>query len=273
MKRIFFACFIIGITSFKFSDVFTFDAKTVSKEFTKVKSDLYVCKYEVSNLEYRNFLADLANTNQTELYKDCLPDTSTWKKELANNAPYVQYYFRYPNFNGYPVVGISYGAAKEYCNWLSKKYNEDPKRKFDEVAFKLLSKEEWIYAANKGDKSKDFTWGSGFMQNNRKQWLCNFKHQIFVFDSTAKKYIEVPLHDNSGVRGTPIAGPVKEFYPNSFGLYNMCGNAAEMIEEKGIAKGGSYNDPAYGVRIASERKYVQPQSDIGFRVAMKVVKE
>ena len=51
----------------------------------------------------------------------------------------------------------------------------------------------------------------------------------------------------------------------------MCGNVAEMIIEKRIAKGGSYNDPAYKVSILSEKKYTKSTADIGFRVAMKVI--
>lgn len=266
MKKIIFAAFIIAISSFRLSDEFNFNIKSVSKEFAKVKSDLYVCKYEVSNAEYRIFLSDLITSNQTRTYNISLPDTSCWSD--GNNKPYAQYYFRYPNFNDYPVVGISHEGAQEYCRWLTKKYNEDPKRKFSEVMFTLLNKEEWMFAASDGNKLKDYTWGSGFMQNNRKQWLCYFRHTTFILDSASNKYKELELNDRA-----IISGPVKSFYPNSFGLYNMCGNAAEMIEEKGIAKGGSYNDVAYDVRISSEKKYVKPQADIGFRVAMKIIKE
>jgi len=67
--------------------------------------------------------------------------------------------------------------------------------------------------------------------------------------------------------------PSMHFYPNSFGLYNMCGNVAEMIEENGIAKGGSFQDPAYQVRISSEKSYTKPQADIGFRVVIKVLED
>ncbi len=268
MRKIIFAILIITAISFKLNNEKAFDIKVVTKEFIKIKNDLFVCKYEVSNAEYRNFITELINSNQKETYNICLPDTLCWRDATTYNEPYVEYYFRYPNFNDYPVVGISYEAANEYCKWLTKKYNEDPKRKFDEVMFKLLNKDEWIFAANKGDNSRDYTWGSGFMQNNRKQWLCNFRHTTFVFDSISKKYNELHLDGKS-----IIAGPVKNFYPNSFGLYNMCGNVAEMIEEKGVAKGGSYNDPAYMVKISSEKKYAKPQADIGFRVAMKVIRD
>lgn len=46
----------------------------------------------------------------------------------------------------------------------------------------------------------------------------------------------------------------------------MSGNVAEMVEEKGIALGGSYADPSYDVRIQSEQQYTAPSQKIGFRV-------
>jgi formylglycine-generating enzyme required for sulfatase activity len=167
-------------------------------------------------------------------------------------------------------VGVSYEAANEYCNWLTEKYTQAESKKLKKVQFKLLNREEWTYAANKGDNSKVYTWGSGFLTNNRKQYLCNFRHTIFIFDSVAKKYNEFPdtTQFKSGLVTTTAS--VNSYYPNSFGLFNMCGNVAEMIEEKGIAKGGGFDDSAYKVRIASEKVYTKPQADIGFRVAMKV---
>jgi hypothetical protein len=45
------------------------------------------------------------------------------------------------------------------------------------------------------------------------------------------------------------------------------------VEEPGIAKGGSFQDPAYQVRISSEKSYTQSQADIGFRVVMKVIED
>ena len=274
MKKITPFALLIVLISFTNRDNPLFEIKSFKKDYAKIKDGFYVCKYEVSNIAYRNFLTDLLHTGQVKIYQVCLPDTLCWKEKLSYNEPYVEYYFRYPAFDKYPVVGISYEAATEYCSWLTQKYNQDPGRKFKKVTFRLLNKEEWTYAANKGDTTKVYTWGSGFIQNNRKQYLCNFKQTTFVYDSVTKKYNEIPGNSASGLNDrTTIAGAVNSFYPNSFGLYNMCGNVAEMIEEKGIAKGGSYEDPSYKVTIASEKKYSKPQADIGFRVAMKVIEE
>ena len=55
-------------------------------------------------------------------------------------------------------------------------------------------------------------------------------------------------------------------HPNNLGLFNMCGNVAEMVAERGIAYGGSYLDPGYDIRIDSEKPYDGPSPLIGFRV-------
>ena len=58
----------------------------------------------------------------------------------------------------------------------------------------------------------------------------------------------------------------KSLYPNPYGLYNMSGNMAEMVYERGVAYGGSYRDPGYDIRIDSEKPYDAPSPLIGFRV-------
>jgi formylglycine-generating enzyme required for sulfatase activity len=269
MIKLFVVLGVIALTSFSGASKPTFEISNLKRNFEKIKENFYVSKFEVSNVEYRNFLADLLNNNKLEIYKNCLPDTACWKEKLNYSEPFVKYYFRYPRYDNYPVVGVSYEAANEYCKWLTEKYNQYSRYK--KVQIKLLSKEEWTFAANKGDASKVYTWGSGFMQNNRKQYLCNFKHASYVFDSLTKKYDEIPdINDESLARKTITTASINSYFPNSFGLYNMCGNVAEMIEEKGIAKGGSFDEYANGVRIASEKSYTRPQADIGFRIAIKI---
>lgn len=277
MKELFFIFFVIIATSFTNKNEPNFEINGFKKNFSKIKTDLFVCKYEVSNVEYRSFLSDLKNSNQDETYQSCLPDTLCWKDKLnvtKNTEPFVAYYFRSSSYDNYPVVGVSYESALKYCDWLTENYNKSQRRKFKKVFFKLLTKDEWTFSANKGDGSKVYTWGSGYIQNNRKQDLCNYRRIDYKYDSATKKYQEIEKTDiQKSLERNKITTSVNTYYPNSFGLYNMCGNVAEMIEEKGIAKGGSYNDPAYKVTISSEVKFTKPQADIGFRVAMKIIEE
>ena len=47
-----------------------------------------------------------------------------WEKELAFNTPYVSNYLRYPGFRYYPVVGISWEQAVDYCRWRTEAVNK-----------------------------------------------------------------------------------------------------------------------------------------------------
>ncbi len=54
-------------------------------------------------------------------------------------------------------------------------------------------------------------------------------------------------------------------------VYNMNGNVAEMIADKNVVAGGSWNDPGYDVRNESTTPYVGAARNIGFRMVATVV--
>jgi formylglycine-generating enzyme required for sulfatase activity len=265
----------IGLTSFNNQDPFSLTAKSIQQTMTKVNDELYVCKYEVSNLEYRNFLGYLKakDASLAEKYK---VDTTKWVTELRYQEPMAMYYHLHPAYNNYPVVCISYEAAWAYCEWLTDQYNADAKRKFKKVRFFLPSEEQWMTVANGGNKNKMYPWSNYYLRNKAGEFLCNFKHvgdENISYDTEKKEYTITPeakvpgsLRDNA-----MYTAAVNSFEPTvPYGIYNMSGNVAEMVNEKGIAKGGSYNSPGYDVRIQSKMNYTDASPEIGFRVFMKI---
>ncbi|AYB35619.1 hypothetical protein D4L85_19235 [Chryseolinea soli] len=68
-----------------------------------------------------------------------------------------------------------------------------------------------------------------------------------------------------------LMGPVKSYFPNDIGLYDVVGNVAEMTNEEGKACGGSWNHPPEESTIKSINAYQGPGDDIGFRVFMEVL--
>ncbi len=86
----------------------------------------YIDEVAVSNNNYREYLHWIARvyTSYPSVYQNALPDTLVWRNPMAYNEPYVRTYFRHPAFNDYPVVGVSWRQANDYCLWRTDRVNE-----------------------------------------------------------------------------------------------------------------------------------------------------
>lgn len=87
----------------------------------------YIDETEVSNLdylEYLNWLKKVYGEDYPEVYMAALPDTLVWREQLAYNEPLVEMYLRHPSYHNYPVVGVSWVQATEYCKWRTDRVNE-----------------------------------------------------------------------------------------------------------------------------------------------------
>ncbi|NCI49015.1 SUMF1/EgtB/PvdO family nonheme iron enzyme [Sediminibacterium roseum] len=91
-------------------------------------NSFFIDKTEVANVHYREYLYWLENVfgqaGMDSVVDQARPDTLVWRSELAFNEPYVEYYFRHPSYNYYPVVGVSWVQATEYCKWRTGRVNE-----------------------------------------------------------------------------------------------------------------------------------------------------
>ncbi len=91
-------------------------------------NSFFIDKTEVSNVAYREYLYWVENVFSDPQYEKVVegtkPDTLVWRSELAYNEPYVEYYFRHPSYNYYPVVGVNWRQANDYCVWRTDRVNE-----------------------------------------------------------------------------------------------------------------------------------------------------
>ena len=90
-------------------------------------SSFYMDETEVRNLDYVEYLYWLSRVygaNYPGVYNKALPDTLVWRDKLAFNEPMVEYYFRHPAYRNYPVVGVSWNQANDYCTWRTDRVNE-----------------------------------------------------------------------------------------------------------------------------------------------------
>ena len=89
-------------------------------------SSFYIDETEVSNLDYLEYLYWLKRvfgTDYPQVIVKALPDTLVWRDRLAYNEPLVETYLRHPAFHQYPVVGVSWTQANDYCLWRTDTRN------------------------------------------------------------------------------------------------------------------------------------------------------
>ena len=87
----------------------------------------YMDQYEVRNVDWREYTAwmDVVfGKVAPELVKRAQADGTVWREELAYNEPYIEHYFSHPSFDNYPIVGVTWEQAMDYCAWRTDRVNE-----------------------------------------------------------------------------------------------------------------------------------------------------
>ena len=87
----------------------------------------YMDETEVTNLMYVEYLFWLERVyiaDYPEVFRRALPDTLVWRSKLGYNEPYVEYYLRHPAYRDYPVVGVNWLQATDFCAWRTDRVNE-----------------------------------------------------------------------------------------------------------------------------------------------------
>lgn len=108
-------------------DDIMFDWNTTPKKI-HVRS-FYMDETEVTNSEYFLYLQYIKDVfppseeKYKHIYNSVLPDTLVWRKSLGNTDLLSENYLRHPAFSDYPVVGVSWLQANQYCKWRTDAVN------------------------------------------------------------------------------------------------------------------------------------------------------
>lgn len=220
----------------------------------QITNNLYFDATEITNFnwkEYLNWQTKIYGKTSKE-YKKALPDTTVWD-EL--NKAYTTHYYSHPAYNNYPVVGISYEQAVAYCKWRTDRVKQlfKPSDAKDFI-YRLPTKAEWEKVANAGYSSIN-------AKKDGDKHKFNLKKSKADLEGVAGK-----LNDNADV-----TAPIESYWPNNYGIYNIIGNVAEMIQEKGVAKGGSWKHTAEQSNLTKQISYTKPTSWLGFRCVCEII--
>mgnify|MGYP000847592271 FL=1 len=220
----------------------------------------FLSRSEVTNIAYREYIADLKRNGDSSALAIAMPDTAQWTTTIAFCEPLRVHYNSHPAYDNYPVVNVGQQAAAAYCTWLASKLNAIAPEGTSYVV-RLPSRAEWVRAAQGSKGRSAYAWGGPYTRNSKGCFLANYRaEQGDTLEAAAR------FHDNAD-----ITAPVASYFPNDFGLYCMNGNVAAWLPEPDLAAGGSWRDVCADIRNESVTTVTGPAPTVGFRPLVEVV--
>ena len=221
------------------------DVVMISKDTAYINDEGQIVR-ETINRELSG-LYDFVNTYIVNIF----PDTTCWINDFpnANNETYMRLYFSHPNYNDYPVVGVSWEQANAFCAWRTSYLLSGlgPQAQYVQ-RYRLPTEAEWEFAA-RGRENNIYPWKSADSKDENGCFYANFK----------------PERGNYTEDGSLITTKVGSYKPNSNGLYDMAGNVAEwtstVYTEAGILQMNDMNPELY-YNAAKEDPYYMKKKAI-----------
>jgi hypothetical protein len=207
------------------------------------KENLYIDKYEVTNIAYREFMywQEKKFGKDSDEYGAILPDSTVWQKESQFGGIN---YLLHPIYSHYPVIGLSWKQAMAYTKWRSDRVNE-------------------FYYLNEGKIERDQLEAVKTLPsvyNYRLPGLTEWEelNNIAYSSRQLKKVC-------SGKQGK--LREVTEGAHNLMKIYNLESGVSELTIAPDYAMGHNWKDPESDI----EKRFTKAESWIGFRCICEMV--
>ncbi len=185
----------------------------------------YLGTYHVTRGQFRRFVADAEY--KTDAEKGENPGAFGWdpdKKEFGFNEKYSWRHAGFEQTDEHPVVNVSWNDAVAFCKWLSRKEGK---------TYRLPTEAEWEYACRAGTTTR-------YYSGDDPETLAKVGN---VADAMASAKLRL-IWTIKASDGYVFTAPVDSFRPNTFGLYDMHGNAYQWCSDRyGNYAESSANDP------------------------------
>lgn len=236
---------------------------------TKISDYLYYDQTEATNLwwlEYLSWTKKIYGADSPK-YTSIYPDTSVWRDKLSCNDPYVKYYLKHEAYKDYPVVGVTWKQASDFCSWRTERVKDalEIQGKLDQAPmffnYRLPTFEEWLLMYD--DVSKQ-TFLIGDEGKSKYRDMARFNMKRGSGDNMG---VAGQLNDNADV-----TAPAESYWPNQYDVYNVKGNVSEWLFEKNTHVGGAWNTHV-SEDVSQKMKLEKASASVGFRCVCEIAEE
>jgi formylglycine-generating enzyme required for sulfatase activity len=173
----------------------------------------YIGAHEVTKGQFQKFVDETGY--KTDAEKDGKGGSGYVGTGNASVKTQPSFNWRDPGFkqgDDHPVVNVSWNDAAEFCVWLSR---------IEGKKYRLPTEAEWEYACRAGTTSQ-------FYNGDASERITQIAN---VFDLAGREKFPRSGGAIGSSDGWAFTSPVGQFPPNSFGLYDMSGNAIEWCQD------------------------------------------
>lgn len=271
-------------------------------------SSFYMDRHAITNNQYRKFIDDLLAPNDLDddddnasidesseednelsdeyIQKHLVPDMTRWQKDFAHQMadPMAEEYYAHAAFDKFPVVGITWEAARFFADWRTQYLNDyrEENGLLPMPRFRLATAAEWTRAARGGKEFAKYPWGGPYVRNEKGELMANFKASRGDYKGSSKYDYTSPVdHFPANGYGLHIGGNVFEW---TIDAYNPTATAYtwdlnpvyhDDSQPYKITKGGSWNSIARFLQtdVVDYEHKDKARSYIGFRCVMSHIGE
>ena len=206
---------------------------------------LYISPFKIDRFEVTN-----------AQYAECVNKGACQPPAFASSATRPDYYFN-PTFANYPVVNVSWQDAQTYCTWAGKR---------------LPTEAEWERSA-RGDGSWGlYPWGNQTPDCSLANYYSNLGYcaqDTLAVGSMTAGMNSFGIFDLSGNVTEWVADWYSPYYYRKSPENNPPGPDPSILNPRRVARGGSWEDKAYRIRLSMRLMYPESTTSttIGFRCA------
>ncbi|WP_400191193.1 formylglycine-generating enzyme family protein [Hymenobacter sp. B81] len=239
-------------------------------------SGLGIDEAEISNQEW----------HQYQLHQEQAGVSSAILRPHSEALPVPDYYID-PFYRYYPVVGISREQAEAFCRWRSRivtRFVNEGLHQTDSLApnylrcvYRLPTEAEWEQAAN-NTACTDLPVrvepaAAAYLKRRSGSAVSEIqiKADIVLYNSRqpVRSVVNYQQAEPYFLQ-LPTPGYAYQDPANKLGVYHLFGNVAELVQEPGITKGGSYRDALEACTVQVRGTYAGPAPTVGFRCVADV---